>query len=134
MSDTFLAGSKYAEFARVKKQLEDVVFLAGREQLKGGGSITDFEGYKAAGAAFRMDTAQTPEEFKEAIIEFMAATEAAKARVQKQAEVGFIEFSEIEQIYNETLARVRAEVNMKYPSDTTGRNNDNVQHKGPAKG
>ncbi len=134
MSDTFLAGSKYAEFARVKKQLEDVVFLAGREQLKGGGSITDFEGNKAAGAAFRMDTAQTPEEFKEAIIEFMAATEAAKARVQKQAEVGFIEFPEIEQIYNETLARVRAEVNMKYPSDTTGRNNDNVQHKGPAKG
>tara|TARA_R110002110_G_scaffold347721_1_gene557813 strand:- start:836 stop:2203 length:1368 start_codon:yes stop_codon:yes gene_type:complete len=132
LGDSFLAGSPYAEFARVKEQLEDVVFLSERGQLKGGGSITDYEGDKAANASIRMNNSQTPGEFREAAIEFIAATEAAKMRVQKQAEVGLLNFPDIENIYNEALAKVRAEVNNKYPSDKIVPNNDNVQYKGKA--
>ena len=132
LGSSFLAGSPYAEFARVKEQLEDVVFLAERGQLKGGGSITDYEGDKAANASVRMNNSQTPEEFREAAIEFIAATEAAKMRVQKQAEVGLLDFPDIENIYNETLAKVRAEIDTNYPSDASAASggDDDVIYKG----
>ena len=133
LGDSFLAGSPYAEFARVKEQLEDVVFLSERGQLKGGGSITDYEGDKAANASIRMNNSQTPGEFREAAIEFIAATEAAKMRVQKQAKVGLLNFPDIENIYNEALAKVRAEVNSNYPVLDASGNDNTATYKGRAK-
>lgn len=65
-----LRGTDRADFEAKLEQLEDTVFLSNREQLKGGGAITDFEGKKAAGAEIALSRAQNPEQFRKALNDY----------------------------------------------------------------
>ena len=54
-----MPGSDSSDFELILNQLKSKTFLAAREQLKGSGAVTDFEGIKAEDAANRMATAQS---------------------------------------------------------------------------
>lgn len=64
---TFLADTK--SFEAYQEQLEGTAFLEAFQQLKGGGTITEAEGKKAAAAMGRMSTAQNEDDYKEALSE-----------------------------------------------------------------
>lgn len=61
------------ETARVKARIDQIkggAFLQAFESLKGGGQITELEGQKAEAAQSRLNTAQSEEDFKDALREF----------------------------------------------------------------
>lgn len=66
-------------------QLQGGAFLQSRQLLKGGGAITDFEGKKAEAAFVRMNAAQSPEDFKDALDEFNYFVQQGVAKLAKQA-------------------------------------------------
>ena len=63
-------GSDAANFDILREQLANTVFITNRAALKGGGSITDFEGTKAEQAELRIGNAQSVEAFKEAMEDY----------------------------------------------------------------
>lgn len=65
-----IRGTERAGFESKLKQLKNTVFITNREALKGGGSITDYEGNKAEEAELRASNAQSSEEFIEAIKDY----------------------------------------------------------------
>ncbi len=65
-------------------QLQGGAFLQARQLLKGGGAITDYEGQKAEAAFVRMNTAQSPDDFKAALDEFNAAVQQGVAKLEAQ--------------------------------------------------
>jgi len=61
------------ETARVKARIDQIkggAFLQAFESLKGGGQITELEGQKAEAAQSRLNTAQSEEDFKNALMEY----------------------------------------------------------------
>ena len=61
------------ETARVKARIEQIkggAFLQAFESLKGGGQITELEGQKAEAAQSRLNTAQSEEDFRDALMEY----------------------------------------------------------------
>lgn len=77
-----------SDAARVQGKLDQLqggAFLQGRQLLKGGGAITDFESKKAEGAFARLGTAQTPQDFKEALDDFGYWVRAGAEKLQRQA-------------------------------------------------
>lgn len=75
-----MAGSDAADFNALKDQITGQAFLEARQQLKGSGAITDFEGKKAEGAVTRMSNAQSEGSFIEAAKEFRTVLQTAKDR------------------------------------------------------
>lgn len=70
--------------ARVN-QLKNKAFLTARQELKGGGAITDFEGQKAESALNRAQYATSEEEFVKAMQEFKDAVVRGYQILQAQA-------------------------------------------------
>lgn len=64
------------------EQLQGQVFLDAFESLKGGGQITEVEGQKAEAARARLSTAQSPEDFRDALTELRQLVETASQRPQ----------------------------------------------------
>ena len=61
------------EAARVKARIDQIkggAFLQAFESLKGGGQITELEGQKAEAAQSRLNTAQSEEDFRDALMEY----------------------------------------------------------------
>jgi hypothetical protein len=65
------AGSR--DFDERVEQLKGRAFLQARQELKGGGQITDFEGARAEAALVRASQAKSEEDFKAALKEFRDA-------------------------------------------------------------
>ncbi|WP_127089056.1 hypothetical protein [Aquabacter cavernae] len=66
-------------------QLQGGAFLQAREMLKGGGAITDYEGQKAEQAFARLNAAQNPKDYMEALDDFQAAVTQGLAKLQARA-------------------------------------------------
>jgi flagellar protein FlgJ len=66
-------------------QLGGDAFLQAREQLKGGGQITDYEGQKAEQALARMSRAQDADELRAALRDFKSAMKAGMDLLAAQA-------------------------------------------------
>lgn len=60
------------------EQLQGQTFLQAFESLKGGGQITEVEGKKAEQAIARLNTAQSPEDFRAALMELRGVVERAQ--------------------------------------------------------
>ena len=58
-----------AGFGRIMDQIKGKNFLAGYQQLKGGGSITEIEGTKTEQAQARVSTAQKKEDWEDAMLD-----------------------------------------------------------------
>ena len=120
-SDSALkAGTAQYAFANNLKQLMNMTFIAGREGLKGSGSITDFEGIKAESAINNMELGLNSEQFKEATLQFMAALAAAKSSVILQSQKGLLQPADVEQNYENELATLREKYNPESASNDTG--------------
>ena len=77
-----------ADAARVSSKIEQLkggAFLAGRQLLKGGGAITDFESQKAEAAFARLNQAQSPKDFKAALDDFNSAVQEGVRKLEQQA-------------------------------------------------
>lgn len=64
-----IPGTGAKRFGARVKQLSGQAFLQAFESLKGGGHITEIEGQKATEAIGRLDTAQDPEDYRDALTE-----------------------------------------------------------------
>ena len=80
-----IPGTDEANFRAMLEQLDGEVFLAAFQNLKGGGHVTDIEGAKAAKSRARMDSAQTEEDFKKSLIEYLGVLDVAMKKARKQA-------------------------------------------------
>ena len=69
-------------------QLKNKAFMAAREELKGGGQITDFEGQKAEQALNRASYATNEADFKAAMLDFKEALMRGYALLQSKAGQG----------------------------------------------
>lgn len=69
-------------------QLQGGAFMQARELLKGGGQITDYEGGKAEEAYARLSTAQTVEDFKQALNDFSMYVDMGLRKLRSQASMG----------------------------------------------
>lgn len=67
-----VAGSDEADFMSALDQVRGQLFMQAREPMKGGGSITDFEGLKGEQAISNLNTAQSSEQFIKALEELDA--------------------------------------------------------------
>ena len=80
-----------ADAARVQSKMDQVqggAFLQGRQLLKGGGAITDFESQKAEAAFARLNVAQRVEDYKAALDDFNAAVQEGVRKLEAQARGG----------------------------------------------
>lgn len=76
-------GSLAPEAARARSRIQQIqgqAFLQAFESLKGGGQITEVEGAKAEAAIARLNTTQSPDDFRAALIELKGVIEAAQVR------------------------------------------------------
>ncbi len=74
--------------ARVQDKINQIkggAFLNGRQALKGGGAITDFESGKAEAAYARLNQAQSEEDFKAALDDFNFYVQQGLQKLQAQA-------------------------------------------------
>lgn len=78
-------GTAKARFQTNLAQATGQTFLQARQALKGGGSITDYEGNKAESAYARMSTATDKESFLKAVDDFQTATNAGYAKLRAVA-------------------------------------------------
>lgn len=83
-----LPGSGAKRFSTKAAQLQGQVFLEGYQMLKGGGAITDYEGSKAESAMARLDTAQSADDYREALRELREVVEAGMKRLQGEGSDG----------------------------------------------
>lgn len=67
------------------EQLKGKAFLTARQELKGGGQITDYEGQRAEAALIRAGQAKSEDEFRAAMLEFKDAIMRGYAILEKQA-------------------------------------------------
>ena len=77
-----LPGTPMKRFQTRAEQLTGQAFMTARDALKGGGQITDYEGNRAAAAIGRLDTAQSPQDYRSALEEVRAILVRAMARPQ----------------------------------------------------
>jgi hypothetical protein len=80
-----IPGTQQANFRAAVEQLKGQTFLEAYNTLKGGGAITDIEGAKATNALARLDQAQSPEAFKEALSDFRKVIQAGQLRAAAKA-------------------------------------------------
>lgn len=73
-------GTPQRRFGARAAQLEGQAFLQAFESLKGGGQITEIEGTKATQAIGRLDTAQSANDYRQALIELRDLLELAQSR------------------------------------------------------
>jgi hypothetical protein len=78
--DAPIGGTDAAGFEARLKQLQGGAFLEAFQMLKGGGAVTEIEGIKAEQSYARISTAQTEEEFRSAVKDFV---ESVKSGVKK---------------------------------------------------
>ena len=64
-----IPGTEARRFGARVNQLDGQAFLQAFESLKGGGQITEIEGQKATQAIARLDSAQRPEDYRQALEE-----------------------------------------------------------------
>lgn len=81
-------GSAAAGFRTRLNQLKGGAFLEAYTTLKGGGAIANAEGEKAQAAVARMDTAQSEEEFRQAMLDYKAAVTAGLNAMEETAALG----------------------------------------------
>lgn len=81
----YIPGTNVSDFNARLDQIKGGAFLQARQQLKGGGAITDFEGQKAEMALTRMSTAQSEAEFKTAATDYKAAITKGYELLRSQA-------------------------------------------------
>lgn len=77
-----------ADAHRAQSKVDQVLgnaFLEGRQLLKGGGAITDFESRKAEQAFIRANQAQSDEDFRKAMEDFRDAVRAGAAKLAAQS-------------------------------------------------
>lgn len=70
-------------------QLKGGTFLQARQMLKGGGSITDYEGQRADAAQARMNQAQSVEDFNAALDDYNSAVQDGVKKLQAMANGNF---------------------------------------------
>lgn len=75
-----IPGTPQKRFSTRSKQLEGQAFLQAFESLKGAGQITEIEGQKATQAIGRLDTAQSPDDYREALTDLQGVLKKAIAR------------------------------------------------------
>lgn len=87
-------GTPQYRFGTRARQLQGQAFLQAFESLKGGGQITEIEGQKAEAAIGRLDTAQSPEDYRNALAELRSVLDEAqkRARQPSSAPNGVIEY------------------------------------------
>lgn len=73
-------GTPQRRFGARANQLEGQAFLQAFESLKGGGHITEIEGVKATQAIGRLDTAQSPDDYRAALQELRETLATGIAR------------------------------------------------------
>jgi hypothetical protein len=76
----YLPGTPMYRFGTKAAQLKGQAFLQAYQGLKGSGAITEQEGAKATDAIARLDTAQSPEDYKAALTELRDILVAAQKR------------------------------------------------------
>ncbi len=67
-------------------QLKGTAFLEAYNMLRGGGQITEIEGQKAQDAMFRMQAAQSEEDYRAALADFRSAVETGIAKIEARSE------------------------------------------------
>ncbi len=67
-------------------QISGQAFLQAREVLKGSGTLTDYESNRAEAAYARMNQAQSPEDFRAALIEFNDMVQRGMEKIRYQSE------------------------------------------------
>ncbi len=75
----------YPEAKRVQSKIDQLkggAFIAARDWLKGQGPITDFESARAEAAYARLNTAQSPEDFRLALEDFRNAVKSGADKVR----------------------------------------------------
>lgn len=75
-----IPGTDAYRFGARSRQLQGQAFLQAFQSLKGGGQITEIEGKKATEAIGRLDTAQSADDYREALGELKAILERGIAR------------------------------------------------------
>jgi hypothetical protein len=83
----FRPGSEAYDFKVMVDQLKGGSFLQAYETLKGGGPIANAEGAKAEAAVARLDRAQTPQAFDEALNDYRDAIKRGFASLEQKAGV-----------------------------------------------
>lgn len=80
---SFTAGAR--DFDERVEQIKNKAFLSARQELKGGGAITDYEGQKAETALVRASQAKSEADFIQAMNEFKQALARGKQLLAMQA-------------------------------------------------
>lgn len=80
---SFSAGAR--DFDERVEQLRGKAFLEARQELKGGGHITDYEGARAEAALLRASQAKSEADFRAAMLEFRAHIQRGYALLAQQA-------------------------------------------------
>jgi hypothetical protein len=83
-----IPGTPAYDFATAAKQLEGRVFLEQFEKLKGAGPVTDREGAAATAAAARLDRAQSPKAYYEALLELEGVFNQTVSRLERDMAAG----------------------------------------------
>lgn len=83
-----IPGTAAKRFGTRVEQLNGQAFLQAYESLKGGGPITDIEGQKATQAGARLDSAQSPEDYRDALNE---AKKLLQLRMEKERTGGTVQ-------------------------------------------
>lgn len=84
-----IRGTERAGFESKLNQLKNTVFITNREALKGGGSITDYEGDKAEESELRASSAQSAEEFREAMKDYEYWVDRGFSQLKRASEGDF---------------------------------------------
>jgi hypothetical protein len=83
-----IPGTPQYRFGTRSRQIEGQAFLQAFESLKGGGQITEVEGIKATQAIGRLDTSQSPADYREALTDLKRLLTLAQGRAGgAQAEI-----------------------------------------------
>lgn len=78
-------GTDSYRFGQRALQLQGQSFLQAFDSLSGGGAITEIEGQKATQAIGRLSTAQSPQDYRDALNELKGIISASKERAQARA-------------------------------------------------
>lgn len=80
-----MPGGEASDAAAILAQIEGGAFLTAFETLKGGGQITEVEGEKATNSVVRMRRAQSANEFRSALGDYMDVMDRGLERARKAA-------------------------------------------------
>lgn len=84
-AQALMTGGKASDIRRRVEQLRGSAFLEAYNGLKGGGQITEVEGRKAEDALARLDTVQTDEGYRQALMDFRDAVAVGYQKLAAKA-------------------------------------------------